>query len=554
MGTRESRAVQIKLRRLGALLAAVAALAAPRAQTVTVVGTDSTWTVASASPLEVADVLIDRGHLTARIDSVRQDTAFVREGPVSRTVALEVDGGPAVDLEWETAVGEPFSTSVLRRDLEAYAAGLAALGYADAVVTPDLEVGAGTVAVMVRVAAGPVLEVVGVEVAGGRSPSRAFASRRAGVTRPRPVPEVDLEVVRRSLSATGLYLEVGEPVIAKNESGDLVVQVPVLEAPPGLFDVVVGYLPPADQGGGSVVGRGRVDLRSPFGGGRTGGVEIERTPGLASSFVASVADPFVFGTSLGLGASFAGESRDSTLSRQRLGLEGRYTLDQGIDVVATVARETVRPGTFGAREVGGAPRVRRTDDVLLGAGLVVSRVDGIVSPRRGLTLTLLAEQGRRASTSAFEASNERRRLAASTRGYLPTFGRQVVVAGLDATVSQAPSGPGDIADEGDLVRFGGASSFRGYDEDEWLARSYGRAVLEYRVRFDDVSFAFAFSDVGGFDRPATPGLEAERRLLAGYGAGIQLRTGLGIARLTYALNPDLGPTEGKIHVGLSVGL
>ncbi|MGB3543143.1 BamA/TamA family outer membrane protein [Rubrivirga sp.] len=543
-----------KLRSVVAALGVAASLVAPNAQSVVVVGPDSTWTEAAASTGNALARLVDRGHLSARLDSTVRDTAYVLEGPVARVQSIEVVGGPDVVLEWETLEGEPFSASALRRDLETYASALARLGYADAVVTPVLEVDASQVAVTVQVATGAALEVVGAEVAGGRSPARSYVSRRTGLSAPRAVADVDLEGVRRSLVATGLYLEVGSPVIARDRDGSLVVQVPVVEAPPGLFDVVLGYLPPAGTAGGSVVGTGRVDLRSPFGDGRTASVEIERTPGLASTFGAHVADPFVFGTPLGLGAAFSGESRDSTLSRQRLALEATYSIEVGIDVVATLARESVRPGTFGAREVEGVPKIRRSDDVLFGAGLVVSRVDGLVSPRRGLTLSVLAEQGRRASSETFAASSERRRLSSRVRTYVPLSLRQTAVVGLDATVTQAPAGADGLTDEGDLLRLGGASSFRGYDEDQWLARSFGRAVLEYRFRFDEVSYAFAFADVGGFDRPATPGLEGERRTLAGYGSGLQLRTGLGVATLTYALNPDLGLSEGKIHVGLRVGL
>ena len=49
-------------------------------------------------------------------------------------------------------------------------------------------------------------------------------------------------------------------------------------------------------------------------------------------------------------------------------------------------------------------------------------------------------------------------------------------------------------------------------------------------------------------------MAAERRTLLGYGAGLRVTTALGLATVTYALNPDLGPTRGKVHIGLQVGL
>ncbi len=392
-------------------------------------------------------------------------------------------------------------------------------------------------------------DVVAVELVGGRGPNRAFATRRAGLTGPVRPGELDRQRVRRALLSSGLYTEVGEPSLAVDGDG-LVLQVPVVESPPGAFDVVLGYLPPAGGAGGGVVGRGRVDLRNLFGGGRTASAQLERTPGLASTFALDVSDPFVLGTPFGAGVSFAGEARDSTLSRQRFGADVRYPFDPTLEVSLSLARESVRPGTFGAREVGGIPRVRRSDEVLAGVGFRLVRVDDARAPRRGVTLAVLVEQGRRAGTE----TSGRRRLAVRSRGYLPTFPRQAVVLGLDATVTQRELGADLRADEGDLVRFGGATSFRGYDEASLLAASYARAVAEYRMLFDATSFAFAFVDGGGLDRPAVADLDRQRRGLLGYGAGLQVSTGIGLATVTYALNPDLGAGRGKVHVGLAVGL
>ncbi len=420
---------------------------------------------------------------------------------------------------------------------------------------PSVEVvGDGhSVDVTVQVTEGAEGRVVGVELAGARSPARAFASRRAGLTEPTPLSAVDLDALRQRLDATGLYAEVGEPVVARDAAGDLVVQVPVVDAPPGAIDVVLGYLPPGATGSGSVVGRGRVDLRNPFGGGRALSVELERTPGLASSFRVAASDPFVLGTPIGAGIAFEGDARDSTFSRQRLAGSLIYAVDPGLDLVASVAAEQVRPGTFGAELVDGRPRVRRTDDVLFGLGVVVRRLDRARNPRRGVEASVFVEQARRAAET-FETPAGRRRLSVASRGYLPTLARQTLVVGVDATVTQQAAGPDGLVDEGDLVRVGGAARFRGYDEDAFLARSYVRGVVEYRALFDAASFAFAFVDAGGLDRPAVPGFAAERRGLLGYGAGLRVTTALGLATVSYALNPDLGVGRGKVHVGLAVGL
>ncbi len=509
----------------------------------------------SAPVARIADALAAQGYLFATVDSTRADTAFVTLGEQAVVRRFEVVGAASVPLEWTTAPGAPFSAAGLSADLDVAAVRYARAGFGDARLVPAVEVAEGgrAVDVTVQVTEGAAGRVVGVELAGARSPARAFASRRAGLTEPTPLAAVDLDALRQRLDATGLYTEVGEPVIARDAAGDLVVQIPVVDAPPGAVDVVLGYLPPGATGSGSVVGRGRVDLRNPFGGGRALSVELERTPGLASSFRVAASDPFVLGTPIGAGLAFDGDARDSTFSRQRLAGLLIYAVDPGLDLVASVAAEQVRPGTFGAGLVDGRPRIRRTDDVLVGLGVVVRRLDRARNTRRGVEASVFAEQARRAS-EAFETPGGRRRLTLASRGYLPTLARQTLVLGVDATVTQQSAGPDGLVDEGDLVRVGGAARFRGYDEDAFLARSYVRGIAEYRILFDAASFAFVFVDAGGLDRPAVPGFPAERRGLFGYGAGMRVTTALGLATVSYALNPDLGVGRGKVHVGLAVGL
>ena len=109
-------------------------------------------------------------------------------------------------------------------------------------------------------------------------------------------------------------------------------------------------------------------------------------------------------------------------------------------------------------------------------------------------------------------------------------------------------------DEGDLFRFGGATSLRGYDEARFVGAIVARVLVEYRYALDRLSYAFLFADLGYLDRPDLPGVPALRDWLPGYGLGLQYGTPLGLVTVTYALNPDLTLGQGKVHVGLSVGL
>jgi outer membrane protein assembly factor BamA len=167
------------------------------------------------------------------------------------------------------------------------------------------------------------------------------------------------------------------------------------------------------------------------------------------------------------------------------------------------------------------------------------------------------QQGRKrrsdVGTSEAPLVLSQQRLDASLRLYVPTTRRQVLHGGAEAGLLVS-----SVYDEADLLRYGGAATLRGYDEEELLGSAVGKAFVEYRYLLDAESFAFAFFDLGFQVRPevltreaALPALE---RFRPGYGFGAQIQTGLGIVIVSYALNPDDGIASGKIHAGISVGL
>lgn len=96
-----------------------------------------------------------------------------------------------------------------------------------------------------------------------------------------------------------------------------------------------------------------------------------------------------------------------------------------------------------------------------------------------------------------------------------------------------------------LYRFGGATSFRGYREDELQASRYVWTELESRYMLDSNSYAFLFA--GSAALPASS-------VLFNSGFGFSLPTRLGPLRFTYAGSSRHGILQGVVHVSLSNGL
>lgn len=523
------------------------------------------FNAADASSRALAQ-LADSGFVYARVDSITSDhVVAVTAGERATVRTVDLIGVTSIDAEldrWKTREGKPFDQDALDADLARAAQRFLAAGFPEVALVPRLHLDSTGLVVRVDVSEGPRALLAGVELVGGRRASRALATRLSGLRAGEAYRPFDVEALRRELEATGLFEYVGEPILALDARRQLVVQVPVREGPPGTFDLVLGYLPSANGASGGLVGSGRLELRNPFGGGRRVDVLLNRTPGLVSAFDLSLADPFVAGLPVGVKGLFSGYARDSTFSRQRVRAEAAVRIATGLDASLSVARETVSPGSFGDELVNGQPRVVRSAAWFFGVGLVYRAVDAPLNPRRGVVLSVAAEQGRRRRSPdpAFQAASSQlqRRMDLRIRAFVPTLQRQAAVLGIDglAVLSGRDAGGSDpaIYDEGDLLRFGGATSLRGYDEDAFLGNLVGRAMVEYRVLLGPQTFVFGFTDLGYVDQPELPGRVARRGTQLGYGSGVQVRTGIGLATVTYALNPDLPASRGKVHVGLSVGL
>ena len=531
------------------------------------------WPLERAYPADSLDVVSQRvlrevqreGYYFAVVDSARigagEATLFVRRGPRVEVASVEVEGGAVLDAgtlraAMQTRPGRVLDPDALRRDLDAILLAYERAGYplAEVSVGPVEITDAGLV-LTIRIDARERLAVEGIEfVPEGRTSPR-FAARVAGLAE--HGARFEPERIRRALEETGLFEEVGTPELALGAEGGAAVRVPATERPPGTFDLVFGYLPPSSaEEDGAVVGNGSLVLSNLFGHGRALTVRLVRNPGLVSSLDASVSDPYLFGLPFRVEARFSGYQQDSTFQRQRYGVEVGYRFAPGLEGLVTASRELVAAGIAGAVLVDGRQRIPEADAWFAGVGVRYRRTDDRLNPRRGLTLETLLEQGvkrrdlgRDTTDLAAPVSISQQRLVAAARLFVPTFRRQVLVTGGDAALLL-----GDVYDDSDLFRYGGAASLRGYDEEQFRGNVVGRVLLEYRYQIDRTSFAFLFTDLGYVRRPETPGLAADASFRPGYGLGVQYRTPLGVVAVSYALNPDDGPTRGKVHVGLSVGL
>lgn len=515
----------------------------------------------------IVDSIRSVGRYHATIDSVTGNGVYISEGPVVRVGRVEIVGvgeseADLIRENFSVRVGRVLDAVALEEDLRRTLTRYDALGYplAAARIEEIEPIDGGSIRVVIGVEPGPQLRLDRIELPGAPRMSASFVSRLIGLRTGVVLERFEPEAIHRRLEETGLFETVGWPELIIEPDSAAVLVIPLEEAEPGSFDVVIGYLPAQAQGEkGSFIGNGHLELRNLLGGGRRLAIQLNRMPNQVSSLDLSAADPFFVGLPLALEGRFQGLEQDSTYGKQSYQAEVAYRFEEGVSAFTGFSREVTRPGQAGLRyAANGRQIVPRSDAWFVGLGARMFRVDRRINPRSGYLFEMNLESGRKefierriaeTDTTHIMQITDQRRLRTAGRLFAPTLRRQVLVVGVDAGLLLS-----DVYDRSDLFRFGGATSLRGYDEDRFMGRIVVRGLAEYRLQIDRNSYAYVFFDLGYVDRPAAPDLLPGRDFHPGYGAGIQFRTAVGLVNVSAAFNPESGPTEARIHAGLSFGL
>jgi outer membrane protein assembly factor BamA len=371
---------------------------------------------------------------------------------------------------------------------------------------------------------------------------------------------VSLEEMRQSLENSALFESVEAVGIRIDRNGDAHIKINAKEVQAGNFDLALGYLPAiqstnsSQKQRGSLVGNGALLLRNALGRGEQVNLKLNKLPSQVSRFEMGVSYPFVFGLPLKIAVKFDGYQRDSTYNQYHYDGEVGYKLSRHLEALATIQRLHTRPSGITTSTTASTDVIDRASSWFFGIGLRYESLDNRLNPRKGLWLQTNIEQGTksRAIDATSNESIQRQRLQTTARWFIPVRKRQVLLFGNETRIVLGKS-----LDISEAYRFGGTSSMRGYNEEQFKGDIVGRVFGEYRYQLDATSFAFAFSDLGyvqsPFDQQSANGTKSQT-WLNGFGVGFQYSTPLGLVSISYAINPQEGATNGRVHIGLSLGL
>lgn len=459
----------------------------------------------------------------------RLDTLVLRGVSSADGAAALADGG--------LRTGELVTGDAVARGTSALLDMYAASGRPLAVVRPaGAALRRDGIALTLLVDEGPLFRFGDLVVAGNTVTKRYVLTRAAGIAPGATYDAVKVARVRPRLERLGIFGRVDDPIVAfDTKAGLAVVGVEVEEATASRITGILGYDASGAGGDGQVTGFVDVALGNIAGTGRRAAAAWERVGAGSTKTSFSYTEPWLLGAPIDVGAAGAQTVRDTI-----------YTTTEG-DLLVTARMGERTSATWsvgGERYAPGAASERTTSSARTSLGADFDATDAPANPTRGVHLAGAVEYAAKEE----KESGRRERSGTVTllgEAFLPVRPRQVVaLAGRLAAISSTEE---DVPFHEELV-LGGATSLRGYREEQFRGTRTALSTVEYRFLLTRRSRALAFVDAGYYYRG---GSNYAKGVKLGYGIGLRAETRLGIIALDYGLGEGDGLLDGKLHVGLS---
>jgi outer membrane protein insertion porin family len=323
------------------------------------------------------------------------------------------------------------------------------------------------------------------------------------------------------------------------------------QGPSTSFDGIIGYIPPPvnepDQEG-FFSGLINLSVRNLFGTGRRLDVFWRKPNRLSEEFSIKYREPFIFGFPFHLGGSLSRLIRDTTYIEWEYAIRSEIPLNENLTGLARFYTRQVYPDSLASRQL----RLPRTEAIHTELGIEWDTRDNFYNPRKGVFLNTLFDYGKQENVGPFYLLKEDSlvkesrviKMQAQLALFFMIWKKQVlsfnlngVFIGFDGQNVRIP----------DMFWFGGATTVRGYRENQFFAEKVGWLNTEYRFLFGDQSRIFVFHDIALYGRQVP---EKKEQFLMGYGLGIRFPGPIGVLQVDYGLAEGLNFREGKIHFRL----
>jgi len=516
----------------------------------------------------IAGMYHERGYFFARVridtllfthDSAAVDIILrIDEGAQTEVHTVRVQGNTALTADeilkqFDTKPGNVFFPSLLERDLDYLLQRYERIGYPFA----QAKIAAITLdpadpprddrtllMIDLQVDEGMFVQIQEVLVEGNTETKTNVVVRETRLQMGEPYNEDKVRAIPQRLNRLNIFSSVSEPELYVGaRGGGLLIR--VQEGPTNTFDGVAGYVPGSGNERGFLTGMVNIGMRNLFGTGRKMNARWQREDRLSQELALRYVEPWVLDEPVNLTGSFFQRQQDTTYVRRMIELRTDLMVTESFSLGALYSHENIIPSSS-------ITYLANSSTISTGFEVQYDSRDDIFSPTSGVLYRSDYRIGRKKIFGLPDTSTEQRtatvqRLGLDFEWYVETFTRQVAMVGLHGR--DLRSGRIEI---GDLYRFGGTNTMRGYRENQFVGSRVVWSNMEYRFLLARRSFVFGFFDAGYYFRASdrTRRMTSAQEFKYGYGVGLRLETGIGAIGVSFALGEGDSFSQGKIHFGL----
>ena len=505
----------------------------------------------------LADVRLDSASYSDDSSSVDL-TIAVHEGKEMPLSNIRCRGNTAMATHrilesFETHAGGSLRRDVLERDIDALLTSYEKIGHPFArVEVGDVSLDSSPAPGLnldLSIEEGPVVTIDEVTVSGNRETKEGIVVREARVGLHEVYDPVRAGQIRLRLNRLGIFSSVDEPQLyVSSRGGGLLIRVE--EGTTNTFDGIVGFAPASRAGeSGTFSGIVNVSMRNLFGTARKLDVRWQREDSETQEIAFGYVEPWILNYPVNLSGSFRQRQQDSTYIGRVVEAKADVLITESLSLSGVVSHSVTIPSAT-------TTAVSNSRTITTGLELQLDTRDDLISPTSGALYHTGYRIGNKkvfgvsGQQPGSDGSNAVQKISIDADLFFRTLGRQVIAMGLHGR--QLTS---DQIELGDLYRFGGTNTLRGYRENEFLGSRVAWTNTEYRFLLERQSYFYGFFDAGYFYLPppaSVPG-PVSQQFVFGYGIGVRLATSLGNIGVSIAFGRGDSFGEGKLHIGLLNG-
>ncbi len=324
------------------------------------------------------------------------------------------------------------------------------------------------------------------------------------------------------------------------------------------FSAIVGIMPNNDKSADFLItGDVKLRLQNLLRRGELINIQWQRLQTATQNLKVDLMYPYLFNTPIGLEGKLNFYRIDTSFFTIQLNAAAMYMLRGNDHLKLFYSYNTTRKilDENGVSTVAG---INNIDVHYYGLGFQFERTDFRLNPRKGWNAYFSGAIGTKNffssppsdTVNVSDTANANNQLQMQFTGYAEYF----IPFAKKFTVKVAGRG-GYIFNNNlysnDLLRIGGLSTLRGFDEESIYSNLYGIGTTEIRFLFDERSYANVFCDAGYYQTRTRSGFYDS--YVVGFGAGVTFDTKIGIFTFNYALgaqqNSPIDFRRSKIHFG-----